>query len=436
MATTAEKKQTNKPMTLDNFKVTALAEIQGKKEALLTVIKENPYVAITDNTTWEQAKKNRTALRTARTETDKEGKAILLKVKQHITEPVKNIYSEFIGIISPVEERQQAEVKRYEDIKETERLERDRIEEDRKEKHRATIKNHFESQKARIEQLNFADLEKFELDTLEVSQLEEFEDQYIASEEMLKIRLNEKTKQLQEKEDLRIREEELANERKIQEAVNKMRDGINTFYAKWGRTIDAMEFKDIDTVSKNLVNETPLSCGSLQDEYSERRASLISKLEERAKFLKQQEEQRIATEKFEAEKKALEEEKIQIRTEKRKQQLIGLGYNEDLTYVIEGPHFEVDEEDLLLDEENWTGLVNNLKDYYEQKNDTNEIEVIAEEVGSEPEFYPTEEVGAEPQNTFEHYPTEETLNFAMYLTGDDEDTIVAKFHTWMNEKYK
>ena len=39
----------NKVIKIEDFNVNALEQIKGKKEHIAKVIKENPYVAITDN---------------------------------------------------------------------------------------------------------------------------------------------------------------------------------------------------------------------------------------------------------------------------------------------------------------------------------------------------------------------------------------------------
>ena len=66
---------------IENFNVNALEEIKGKEKLIESVIKENPFVKIVDNKTYEEAKKSRTALRTCRTDLEKEEKALHNAVK-------------------------------------------------------------------------------------------------------------------------------------------------------------------------------------------------------------------------------------------------------------------------------------------------------------------------------------------------------------------
>ena len=57
---------------IENFNVNALEEIKGKEKLIESVIKENPFVKIVDNKTYEEGKKSLTALRTCRTDLEKE----------------------------------------------------------------------------------------------------------------------------------------------------------------------------------------------------------------------------------------------------------------------------------------------------------------------------------------------------------------------------
>ncbi|WP_255492422.1 hypothetical protein [Myroides sp. NP-2] len=58
----------NLPQTfsLENFNVNALEEVKNKRELQLQIIKDNPYIEITDNETFTTAKKHRTALVTCK----------------------------------------------------------------------------------------------------------------------------------------------------------------------------------------------------------------------------------------------------------------------------------------------------------------------------------------------------------------------------------
>src|SRR5690606_26785266 len=104
-------KNTKQIVTIEDFKVTNLAEFQGKKEQQEQLVKDNPYTEVVDTETYETAKKHRTALVTGRTSLDKEKKAVSKRIKEIIVEPVSVAYDDLILITKPHEEKQQEEVK-------------------------------------------------------------------------------------------------------------------------------------------------------------------------------------------------------------------------------------------------------------------------------------------------------------------------------------
>ena len=110
------------------------------KAIQLEVVKNNPYVEILDNKTFDEAKKSRTALKLARTSVQNQDKIIASNL-QGVRKLIKSKHDELIEIVSGHEEKQQIEVTRFEQIKENERLERDRLETERVEK----IKNKIDS---------------------------------------------------------------------------------------------------------------------------------------------------------------------------------------------------------------------------------------------------------------------------------------------------
>ncbi|MVX35900.1 hypothetical protein GOQ24_08605, partial [Myroides sp. LoEW2-1] len=135
----SQEKQNNE-LSIENFNTKVLKEIKSKEDEQLQIVTDNPYIEITDNETFTIAKKRRTNYVTARTSLEKEKKAVINKIKENITVPITELYNEFILITKPHEEKQQIEVKRWEDIKEQERQEKLQIEEKRKATHKNNIK--------------------------------------------------------------------------------------------------------------------------------------------------------------------------------------------------------------------------------------------------------------------------------------------------------
>ena len=117
-------------LQLSDLKVSNLPELQGWKEKQEQLVKDNPYVDITDNKSYELACKSRTALLKGRTSLEGQEKTIASKLSAFRKE-IGSKTKELIDITLPFEEKQQVEVKRYEGIKEAERLEKERIEKER-----------------------------------------------------------------------------------------------------------------------------------------------------------------------------------------------------------------------------------------------------------------------------------------------------------------
>jgi len=128
----------NTELQLSDLKVSNLPELQGWKEKQEQLVTDNPYIEITDNKSYEVACKSRTALLKGRTELEKQDKLVASKLAA-FRKDVKTETDILIAITLPSEEKQQVEVKRYEGIKEAERLDKERIEKERVEAIKAKI---------------------------------------------------------------------------------------------------------------------------------------------------------------------------------------------------------------------------------------------------------------------------------------------------------
>lgn len=222
MSTTEEKQQ----FTLETIEVSMLPELQGWKEKQEAIVKENPFVAITDNKTYEEAKKARTTLLTARTTIEKQDKLIASKLKDVRTKAGK-FSDDLIKITLPHEEKQQEEVKRYEAIKEEERLEKERLEKVRKDAIQSKIETIYQTEKSKIDNLTFAGIENLQKDfeenlyATDVVEFEEFELQFASKIQLIKQQLSEKINLLNEREAQRIEAERLAKVKAEQDAKAK-----------------------------------------------------------------------------------------------------------------------------------------------------------------------------------------------------------------------
>jgi len=217
-------------LSLENLKVSNLPELQGWKDKQENLVKENPFVEITDNKTYEVACKSRTALLKGRTSLEGQDKLIASKLAG-FRKDVKSETDKLISITLPHEEKQQIEVKRYESIKENERLERERIENERI----AAIKNRIESLESKcyelIQSMNFINVDKVGDEINSVVNVdfdyEEYDVLFETVKSRVQIQFDAKFLDIQEKENQRIENERLKaeseeNARKAKELQDKL----------------------------------------------------------------------------------------------------------------------------------------------------------------------------------------------------------------------
>jgi hypothetical protein len=117
-------------LNLDELNVNQLPELATFETTQKELVKSNPFVEIIDNKTYEQAKVHRTALIKGRTSLENQEKLIASKLsnfRKSVGEKTKKL----IEITLPFEEKQQSEVKRWENIKEAEKAEKERLEQER-----------------------------------------------------------------------------------------------------------------------------------------------------------------------------------------------------------------------------------------------------------------------------------------------------------------
>ncbi|MGV3698291.1 hypothetical protein [Flavobacterium sp.] len=208
----------NKLIKLEELEASMFPELQGWKEKQEEIVKANPFVTIVDNKTYEEAKKNRTALVTARTTIEKQDKLIASKLTD-IRKKVSVTTKELIDITQPHEDKQQEEVKRYEQIKEQERIEKERIDQERKDAIQSKIETIYLTEKAKIDNLQFDGIDAINKDfednlfKTDVAQFEEFELQFASKVNLIKQQLAEKSTLLTEKENQRVEAERLAKEK-------------------------------------------------------------------------------------------------------------------------------------------------------------------------------------------------------------------------------
>ncbi len=219
--TTTKKNQAAKVtiINLDEFKTNQLPELQNKKASLKKAIAEFPFTEIVDNATYELQKKSRTGIKTIRTDLEKEKKMVVGKIKENILNAVSNEYDNLISIdVKPFEDKYQAEVDRWETIKENERLEKIRIEDERKAGHKKTISDFENEWSGEIQNLVFENIEATQevfndqVEKIDFASLQEYEIDFKTTVAFLRTKLEDKIKTLTDLENIRLEQNRLAEE--------------------------------------------------------------------------------------------------------------------------------------------------------------------------------------------------------------------------------
>ena len=331
-------KTENVTFNIEKLNPEQLPELKGLKEKQLQIVEENPFVEITDNATFEAAKKARTTLKTARTDIEKQDKTIASKIKK-FREMVASIHGDLISITKPHEEKQQEEVDRYEAEKEAERNEKIRLNEERIERLETEIKAFKLDCNNQIAQMDFSsisEVEKF-IAQREAEEKEFDFEEYIldfdAAVAEMKERFDSEVKTLtkhenQRLEDIRLKEEadKLAKERAEFEATKKAeQDKIDAERKEAQDKIDA-ENKRIADEQKKAQEKIDAAQKKIDDEKAELKAKADA-------------EKKAAQEKADAEKKAKADAEAKAKAEELR--LANEPIKKALSYWVE--KFEIPE---------------------------------------------------------------------------------------------
>jgi len=299
----------NSLFLIEQVDVNNLPELHGMKEKQLQIVKENPFVEITDNKTYEEAKKTRTILVTARTEIQNQDKLIASKIKK-FREAVAGASEGLISITKPHEEKQQSEVKRWEEIKEKEKQEKLRIEEERKNTIKNSISALIDESLAKINSLSFETIDSLKVDfeqnlfQTDVAQFEEFELDFNEKIILVKNTLSSKIIALEEAEAHRVEKIKMEEERKKLEAAQAKLEADQKAEAEKQAKIQAEN-------EKKLLHERAELAAEKEKQEAELKAKEENLRKEREEI--EAEKQRLAkieaekTAKDEAERKVIEE---------------------------------------------------------------------------------------------------------------------------------
>lgn len=306
---------------IEKLQATQLPELQGLKEKQIQIVEENPFVQITDNKTYEEAKKSRTTLVSARTEIQNQDKTIASKIKK-FREMVAGVSAELIAITKPHEDKQQEEVRRWEAVKEQERLEKQRLENERISLIKGIIEGIYQESLTKIDKMTFSTIETVKSDLeenayqAEVETFQEFELDYMDKVNLIKSVFAAKEKQLSEIEAQRVEAENLKAERAKLEADRKeleaKQSAENARIAKEKEAAEAEQLK-IQNAQKEAQAKIDADRKELEDEKNR-----IAKAEADKKA--KEEADRLAVEKAETDRIQAESEAKRIEALKPEKQ--------------------------------------------------------------------------------------------------------------------
>ena len=302
----------------------SLPEYQGARERQEALVTQNPYIECKDYATYTEAKKRRTALAQGRYELQNGQKTINNKIKE-FKAMVDKETTALIEITKPYEDKQQAEVKRYEEEKKKEREEKARLERERIQNHQNSIQAFKDEKGKAIESATVktidAILEDIKSSMLEV---EEFEKDFLDARAELVKTGNQKKAQLDEAERLRIEREELEKQKQKDEEARKERERVEAEkinrqnkLIELGLRFDGEQFiyKDVNFHWSEVVAMTG-------PQFAKQLAGAQARMEEIRKEEKAEEEKR------ENERKQFEEERRAMKAERdkyRKGQIEAIG---------------------------------------------------------------------------------------------------------------
>jgi len=223
----SDKKEEVAIIDFTKFDIAQLPELKGKKKEITAVIKANPIVEVTDNASYELAKKSRTAVKTLRTSLEKEKKDVNDRIKKNVLEVVAIEYDALISEVKTNEAIRQEKVDAWEEKKEQERLEKARLEELRIKNIKDAIQTFKDAWEDTINHLLYEGIggaqQHFgktvaEFDRVKLAEYEVLFDDAVS---YLGNLLNSRIKTLEEQENIRLEQIRLAEEKEKQEAEAK-----------------------------------------------------------------------------------------------------------------------------------------------------------------------------------------------------------------------
>ena len=293
---------------INNLAETGLVGFEKLKQEGIKTVEENPFIEIIDNLAYKEACKRRTTLKSFRTKIQNDDKDIATAVSK-FRKLVISKNKELIDITDESEKKQQTEIDRYDSVKLAEKLEKERIEGERKQKLVDEAEKIINDARAKINALVYSGIQELKddfnnnLSTIDATKFEDYENTFKGGLIGLKTELAEKVKTLEEKETIRLQQEEIAKEkaRLKADAELKQKRGLELqpyimFIRKYDELINKPEsdyLKEFGEIKKGA-----------QDHWEHERKEAIKKQKEEEERQRKQKQIDLANARKEAELKA------------------------------------------------------------------------------------------------------------------------------------
>lgn len=251
-----------------------LVELDQWENKLKTLVDENPFIEITDKKTFEEAKRRRTALKSGRTEVQKQD-GLIATFLNNFRKSTKSKNEMLVSIVQPHEEKQQTEIDRFQVILDQEKEEKERLENERIE----GIKNQIEFCKNTLQ--SFIDHLVFENIDLAIDDFKKYSkrcfDEYDFQE--FQFLFDESVEELEKKLYSRIDDVKLEHEKELERLKTERESKLNKMCVDAQNKIDSFQtdrdwnlIEEIDTIF-----DEQFDFGELTESHKQKKSQFIQK---------------------------------------------------------------------------------------------------------------------------------------------------------------
>lgn len=267
---------------LESLKVNNIKELDGWVEQQKALVTENPFIEITDNKTYTEAKKRRTAYVKGRRSVEKQD-SLLATVLKNFRNQLGTKKVELVGITKPHEEKQQTEVERWES-----KLKEESEKKANKEKERIRlIESKIEEFKANstaiIVGISFENIENSKTEFKKLIENQEGFDfqEYKYTYDQL---INEVNLQF----DQSVSNEQEKEKTRLDQLEEKTTGRINEFELAISRMIDeaTLEEEGLKSKIENAINQDSFDYGDQWETYVAMTERMIGKAQEKMESLR------------------------------------------------------------------------------------------------------------------------------------------------------